>query len=185
MEKNYPVDEYEDIENYGSGSGGGGIKEICLRLFSKACSEGSREWTESGIITRFMNGQSVEVMLPDQREIFINSVQMLHTAVLPKEMRCKDDDINKMFKDVKDAISKLNKWRDDGLAELRSQFSQGKMQHLKVDMKNQKVSEYNHTMKEIETTYNHKLTHIHKDLLNAISCLMDKLNYFEEVGGYF
>ena len=182
MEKKYPVDEYEDIENYGGGSGGGGIKEICLRLFSKACSEGSREWTESGIITRFMNGQSVEVMLPDQREIFINSVQMLHTAVLPKEMRCKDEPIKEMFKGVKEKISKLDKWKSEGMNDLRSEFSKEKMQNLKVDMKNQKVMEYNHTVKDIETTYNHKLTQIHKELLNAISCLMDKLNYFEEVG---
>ena len=68
----------EDSENFFSGGGKGiDIKQIVLSKFNKALDEGGKEMSKGGIQRKLINGVWMDIEVPNQREIFMNAVNML------------------------------------------------------------------------------------------------------------
>lgn len=75
---------FEDSENYSGSSSKEVTKaQIILEQLRECIKMGSKEMCGGGTRTRIINGQEIEIMVPNQREIFVNSVEMLWSMVLP------------------------------------------------------------------------------------------------------
>ena len=99
------VIDYEDSENWKGGGEQLSIKEISLRRFSKALQEGSKEMVGAGIDRRVINGEVFEIPRPNQRQVFINSVEMAKIPLVPEIKKSK---LNEQFKSIEEEIKKLN-----------------------------------------------------------------------------
>jgi len=172
MDKNKPdVIEYEDSENWKGSNDKLSVKEIGLRLFSKALAEGSKEMTGSGVDKRLIGGQLFEIPRPNQREVFVNSVEMAKMFLLPLIQKSKHQ---QMFKDCEDKIIKVNKECEDKMQKINN-TPQGRNGNESIDI-------YNKAVEELTESYEFMNVKIHKELLAAISFLLSENKYFDEVG---
>ena len=157
--------EIEDGSEFGFSSEAG-IKEISLEHFRKCVIEGSKEMTRGGVSEKVINGKRIEVEIPNQREIFINSVKLLHTILLSelfkkkdylKEIQGLDSDIIKIEQKCNIEIGKLNK---------------GYKTNKSIDY-DKNFDRFSDSMEKqiISTT--------HKKLM-VLSLLLAHLNYFKE-----
>jgi len=138
------------------------------------------------VFSRYIDGEVVQFAIPNQREIFINSVKMVHITVKPhisslKEKVPADKIIKKMFADVVvqlDAIDKIYLEEKEKL-NVHTKNRGGNLDH-KTRMK--LIDEYNSGLSEIESTREMEIVNSYHLLLSAISFLLNNLGYFEEKG---
>jgi len=115
--------EEESSSSYGSKEKG--RKEIMMNHIERCMQEGSKEMTEGGVTKRLINGRVEEFAVPNQREIFINCIKMLWSALLW--------DISNKYKE--DAVKELGDWSgrmakyklevEDYMKELREKEKKG------------------------------------------------------------
>jgi hypothetical protein len=167
--------EFEDAETYRSKSTGVGIKEIALKQFQKCCEEGSKEMTNGGVMKRLINNEVVELAVPNQRELFINNVEMLRTILKGK--------INKNKELMKPFILRF----DSELERIKNEFNAKKVR-LDADFSKKHVRNqyserpaYNQLMQQYYEEYELGKVKTYKKMLDALSLLIDRLNYFEEM----
>ena len=82
--------QVEDGDNFRVGEALG-IKGIALEQYRRCCVEGSKEMKKGGTTTKFIGGIETQIDIPNQREIFINSVKML-SAILSPEVNMPDQE---------------------------------------------------------------------------------------------
>lgn len=109
----------EDGEDF-KGSDALGIKEICLEQFRRCCVEGSKEMLRGGTEIRTVRGMHVEVTVPNQREIFINSVKMLEIIMKPDIL--KNEKIMNKIKEINRKIKEHNKKFQDEYKSMKENY---------------------------------------------------------------
>ena len=158
----------EDGEN-SFGSNAAGIKEIALNLFQKSCFEGSKEMVKGGTVTKFVSGKFVEVDVPNQREVFINSVRVLHYVLLPELTR--NEELLKEMQEIDNEVKEIEKKKYDELKAFEVKYNQNN--NLDWNKKVDKL-EAELEMLKVERTYRK---------LIVLSMLLKEINYFSEQGG--
>lgn len=171
---------FEDSENY-KGSNAKGIKEISLNLFQKAMNEGSKEMTEGGIYKRVINGEVIEFVAPNQKEIFINTIEMLDASLIPhfsmaksKELKIEYENLKKdkenIDKDFNNEIKRINEMYKD---KINSPFQSSKLSF---------IAQFNNEIKNNDRNYEMSKIRLYKKMLVLFSKLLADLNYFNEEG---
>ncbi len=177
--------QYEDRDTWIAGSSGTGIKEISLNRFQKAMIEGGKEMTGGGVQTRFVDGQTIQIAVPDQREIFINCVKMSYITIIPKIQEMKDDpkknkiDLKHKFKMWDTTNSSLLNDHEEKLKNLRQKLSSKSKGYLSP---NQDTDEYQLMYAAIKERHDNERVEKSRELLTLISLMLNHLNYFDEKG---
>lgn len=174
--------EYEDVDSWGGGSGKGvGIKEISLNRFQRAMLEGGKEMTGGGVQTRVIDGQVIQIAVPDQREIFINCVKMSHITIIPKINALKEeDDLKKKFIAWEDNNKTIKKTYVDKLRRLQQDYKSKPQDYLAPN--GNSSEEYNIKYTIIKEKLDLDRVEESRELLILISLLLHSLNYFDEGG---
>jgi len=162
----------EDGENYhSSNSNGLGIKEITLNQFNKCVIEGSKEMVNGGVQKKLVNGVMHEIQVPNQREIFTNSVIMMEIII-----------VSKMQKKERKELSVQNVEIDQQIATLQKEYNEEKNRLKSLDKslqaKKQGVSPGEFIRNK--DWYEMDKVDLYRCKLALISKLLDAENYFEE-----
>ena len=167
--------EFDDKETYGSTIVG--IKGIVMERYHRCFVEGSKEMVLGGVKTVVINGEVVEKVVPNQIEIFINSVQMFKVSLEPS--------IEKYKGYIKDKLSSANvniialdKLYNQKLEEIGSKSKSKNANWIK-----QYGKQYNERIVKLEEKYQDRRVVAYRDLLVVLSFLLKKENYFEEKRG--
>lgn len=169
--KNQDYADYEGSESY-QGSGELKSQQIILNLYNKALTEGSKEMTEEGTRTRLINGEPITVATPNQKEVFINSVEMSYFSLISHISKCKDKDLVNKFEQIKDKKSQIyDKYNEQ-------------MKSIKKPnwYDNDKVFENNNLISMSRRQLEDSLFQLHKEILIMITELLNYYKYFEEGG---
>jgi len=172
--------EYEDVDKTRANRESAGYKENVLNQLRTCTKEASKELTDSGIQRRIIDGQVVEVMMPNQKEIIIRSIKILYNLLIPefevddKDRKPLQDEIGEL--NIKE--SKLKKNKTNKLQKLyNSQEETGKRGQPLITQ--DYVNRYEHWIK---SQYEDQLLEIYEDKLVVICRLLKVMNYFEEQG---
>ncbi len=173
--------ELEDSEDYKQ-SQAETYKDIVLQQFRRCTTEGSKEMTSGGLISRYINGQIVQLSLPNQKEIFYNSVTMLKT-MLNSQIE-NHENIKDKIKDINEKYSNLKKkypdMFNDELKELRGIITRTRDYN--------KAEQYRVQHNDIITNSKNGIEKLEfeqsQELLIALEQLLSELNYLEEGGAY-
>lgn len=171
--------EYEDAESFRGSHDKISIKQISLERFHNAMREGSKEWTESGIVTRLIDGKPVDILMPNQREIFNNSVEMCYYPLCPYINSCRDENVKKMFETVNLQRKMITDWFNEELKKLDEE-NEERINTPDNSRRQEWIQEYNKRLRLLEGRHQNKLVSLHKELLKSLSFLLHEMNYFEE-----
>jgi len=167
--------QFEDSEAYRSWSDKLTIKQIVMKQLQKCMDEGSKEMDKGGKRITIIDGVPYEIMIPNQREIVINSIEMLRILVAP---------IIKKNKEVID--EQLKKFEDDLIILINTVKEEEEKLKGELDKKDNKeayIKNYNRRLSDIENSFLMEKVILYKEkLLTAISFLLNYINYFEEEG---
>ena len=109
--------QFVDAEDYRSQPQGAmTYEQIVLKQINKCADEGSKEMVGGYVKEKQTNKGMVEVYVPDQRDIYIQCITMLHDLLLAWF----DDDMNK---DVKTFEEKLEVAREQKIELLKRDYS--------------------------------------------------------------
>ena len=137
-----------------------GIKEIALEQYRRCCVEGSKEMTRGGKSSRTINGKYCELDIPDQREVFFNSVTMLGVILSPQMEK----------RPVKTKVVEKN----EAIKATRTKY----LSEIK-ESKQKENYKYLEMMKDLMYS---ELMFNYKDLMEQLSFLLKDLKYFDEGG---
>jgi len=178
MDKQDNID-YEDSESYSGGDKNIGIKEISLRLFQKAVMEGSKEMTQGGVFKRIIDGQLIEYSVPNQVEIFCNSVEMFYYAMQPYVARG-GEEFKTQIKELLEQLIEAEKDYKEDVTAIKSQTKNISEGYLSSNGIN--IADISNSVKIRFNKYENTKIKLRKDQLALLSELLSKLNYFEEGG---
>lgn len=169
--------EYEDIEG-GGPTQATGIKDIILRQYQRCCTEGSKEMNSGGVKKRVINGQVYEIAVPNQIEIFINSVEILKISLIPK-LDKDTKPIEKKIDGKYEELDKINKSYDSQANEL---INSSKPNNEKWITKYRDY--FNKTLATLGRGRELIKVDIYRKILIDLGEIMKGLNYFEEFRSY-
>jgi hypothetical protein len=155
------------------------IKRIVMEQLNHCIKEGSKEMDSGGIRKRIINGQEVEVSVPNQREIFCNGVDMLWILIAPQigqHKKLVDMHIAGFDDEIKDAKEEYNKMN----AKANSIFIYNKQRD--ATKLNEHMAQRNNMLRENSEWFGARKTEIYHKKLNAINFLLAKIEYFGERG---
>ncbi len=177
--KEKPTEDFvlEDTESFQAATNS--FREILLRQYSQCHLEGSKEMSSGGIATRFLNGEVVELTLPNQKQIFGNTVLMLRTMLdsaieSNKEIKEKISDINKKYKELR-LKNKIN-LDDPDIKEIREIII-----HTDDDEKRERCqNQWNDMIKLTKDKSEELVFNYNQEMLIVLGRLLNKLNYLDE-----
>lgn len=177
-----PQDEFEFEDSESSKSGAGSFKEILLRQYSKCILEGSKEMTKGGVLKRLIDNKVYEFPVPNQFEIFTNSVGVLK-RMLKSQIEAKDtpQKIKDLIMDfyTKEKNRVLTKQKgffevENWLNEIKKN-SMGSEEHIRA-----KTEQAFASCREIEKSSEEIELSNYYYLLESLGVLLDHLKYFED-----
>ena len=170
---------FEDTDSYSS-KGTSGIKDICLRQFSRCCAELSKEMTRGGVVKRIVEGQLIEIPVPDQIQIVLNSIDTLK-IILEAKIKANEKIIGERIKNFNSGLKRLSDDYTSKINKRRKEYPTNtvKRQPYEREILQKQLNDDLYALKE---EYEYDLLNQYKKLLTALSLLMDHLNYFEEKG---
>lgn len=169
--------EVEDGEDYRGGEPLG-IKGIALEQYRRCCIEGSKEMRKGGIERRFIKGIDTEVMIPNQREIFVNSVKMLSAVLYPELINKDQEKLVEELDTIDGDIDKRNKDYNDLLDKGKEEYKKFKhTQPFRYDKRIEMIKEDIREKKEID------LVGFFQNKLLTLSKSLKQLNYYESDKG--
>lgn len=179
MNKDTPEDfEVEDSENYLSQKVG--IKDIAMRAYEQCLLEGRKEMIPGGTTTRIMKGQPIEIEIPNQREIFKNTVRSFE-VVLNSNFN-KFDEIKKKIKESNEDIKNAREDYNNQIWLINNpQKSKEFRAYSEESVKLQTNKQYRATI-IFGTKYEMYVVELYRERLLILSDLIGRLNYFEESG---
>ena len=159
-----------------------GIKGIALEQYRRCCVEGSKEMKRGGISNRIISGQLIEVEIPDQREIFMNSVKLLEIVLAPELLKKDQDEFIKRIDDVDKKIKELQKNSEETINECMGNYEKGN----KTKPTKYNTNSMDQAIKTIKDDTDSKLVFLFQSKLIILSMKLKDLNYFDEgiAGGY-
>ncbi len=164
-----------DSENYRSGQGES-RKSIVMENYKRCCVEGSKEMTQSGIVTRVIDGRAVEVAVPDQIEIFANSVEMLKASLMDKVNENPD-----LMKEYLGVYEELEKTKEDYTVKAKQTIDE----QANVSSNRRNVGQQfvvAGIIERLRRSYELKRLLAYRKLFVGLSLLLGRLNYFDEMG---
>ncbi len=148
--------------------------DLIFKQLRHCCAEGSEEMTVGGIVTRYINGQVIDINLPNQREKYDNSVFQLGILV-GKFLNSKD---NGGFKDKLEELNDgHNKERgkiillsnDPGIMELKKVIlktnNEGK-RNSATKMYNDMLKTNKKQLEELKTEHSKQLMALYVEIMN-------------------
>ena len=185
-ESNYDSSDPVIIEDEGmsSASIGLSIKQIALEQFRRCGIELTKPMSQGGYEQKFINGNPIVVQVPNQREVFKNSVLTLETTLYPSIMskeefkdkiKSNDKEIeneNKLFNDKRNNIIK-NSYNNHNL-KLLKQYSMQPQKNNNID--------YEKLLLNLIDEHEIILVSIYQRRLRILSLLLNELKYFDESG---
>lgn len=174
--------QFEDAENFKSGFDQLSFKQMVLKAYSVAMSEGSKELTRGGVMERIINGVHYQIPRGNQREIFINAVEQLRILVQPMTDK-KKDKVGKYFEEYDKAVIELNKKYNKKIEQFNEVYTDDNQAYA-VNKNFEKEKSLAHD--DIEDWYEQEMAFIYRDkLMVAISYLLNEFNWFDESGYSF
>ena len=177
--------EYEDPDSYGTPKELS-FKDITLSLMKKALDESSKECSaEMGIVKRFINGEVIELFLPNQREIVINSISACCLWLGDKIQKCDNSNIKEKFDNLNNKLIELDKWflnQDKILNDSQNKISP---QFMNQNQYKERIGEYNTKISDLAKTYEYRKHSVYLEILGALSLLCSHYNYFDRKGNVF
>jgi len=171
MQEDKPTDfVVEDGEDYRSNTAIG-LKEIAIEQYRRACLEGSKEMTRAGERRVIRNGMATIIDIPDQRQVFMNSVQILKGTLMEKILQDKEtlEKLNIIDEEIKN-INLVYKIRYKKIVEYDTRVQSNS------SSKRLSPSNYDNLIEERDL----KIVETHRKLLTTLSLLLCKLNYLGE-----
>lgn len=168
---------FEDPDAMPTGSANS-YKEILLQQLRKATSEGSKEMTKGGLMRRLVNGEVQEFPVPNQVEIFCNSVEMLLILIQPKIKEKKEygEWMRKIQNETKERREEIKKQKDEFIRDFNSKtanyqttyygYFKNSIQNFESDIEQERIAYCN-------------------KVLACVSDLLNSLKYFEEATAEF
>ena len=173
--------EIEDSGSIGFSKDKKSFKSIVMDQYHKCCIEGSKEMTLGGVTTRFIDGEEVSYPVPNQVEIFTNSIDMLNNLLIAKARHNNKfigGKINKFYVGMKDITKKREERKKKLIKEYNKKSTaispEGYNQRQEFDPIYKKINN------DIKKIYSSERLRWYKYLLEVHTLLLDKLNYFEE-----
>ncbi len=163
--KDFDDIEIEDSSNWSS-SKGKGKKEIIYEQYERCLKEGSKEMSEGGILNRVINGKVESVFVPNQNEIFENSVNMLWVSIIFEIEGKYKGEFSKSAEHYKKQYEKLNK-------DFNNVISEFKVDEKKGFNMLPKAMKLNHI-------YYKELYKLNMEKLKLCNLILNKENWFEE-----
>jgi len=161
------------VEDGGDGfslPSGFGIQELSLEHFRRCIVEGSREMNRGGQQQKYIKDVGViTIDAPNQREVFVNSVQLFHTILLPELI--KNEELLKETQRIDAEITKEEKKSQEVFTNFKERF--------KI---NSNLS-WDQNIDKINDRLERKKVLLSKKKLMVFSLLLKELNYFKEIGG--
>ena len=128
--------QFEDTENYSNTKNT--YAEVILKHIARTIEEGSKEMTGGGTRTRILNGQTYDIYAPNQREIFINCVKMLHLSteykLQRKEDQTKKQQIEQLIKEYNQYCQKQKQQLQEELQLIKKREQTGNNTHNKTTL---------------------------------------------------
>jgi len=166
------------------------FKYLIMYQYMKCCIEGSKEMTKGGLVKRTINGEEVIVdVVANRIEVFINSVDMLKTFLLPslklaKDRRKFEPQLLKVRAELDSAKIERDK-RNNKIAHYWRQLSNKKNPETELTQQEQYLGEVKKYKARVEEAYTEKKLQIYKKRLLPILCnIMAAKNYFDEYNTY-
>lgn len=176
--------EFQDSASYRNQEAS--IKNISLKLFQKATEEGSKEWTTGGVIKRLVEGKVVDIVVPNQKEIFVNSVKMCFVPIIPQIPKIKNEKTLNLLKSAQEKIRVNEELYEKQLQELKNNYKDAfrRTSNPEGEMKREvRLKDYESEQEFITNLYETSQVEAHRKLLTSIAYILDEINYFEETGG--
>ena len=192
MIKNKPAEqtefEFEDAETF-SGGKSGSYKDIVLSQFKKCCEEASKEMTVGGITRRIINGQVVEIPVPNQQEIFVNSVKVLDIILVGKIATNKEliteriDEFNKRLKELPVEYEEQRQQIEAAYYPPKTKSIDGMTFIAKISEEEatRKFENFQEEVMLLKENFDTRRIDLYNYKLETLSILMDSLRYFEEI----
>lgn len=175
--------EFEDVNKTGASSS---FRDIVLSSFKKATEAGSLEMSPGGVQVRLINGEAVAIVVPNQPEIFCNSVEMLRLQLEPKAKEYAN--ITKQLTDIDERMKQLNT-KKENLINRTFERTKRNMESPSSIIRSvnyeRELGQYQqrfHKIKEIEDNYERERLMLFRDTLKVLSFLLYEMRYFDEGG---
>ncbi len=171
--------EVEDSENYQGGSGGT-IKEIAMRAFDRCLNEGSKEMIPGGVGYKFIGGVERQVIIPNQREIFINTIRSFE--VIMKPYYDNHDDIEEKIKESDKNIKNAKEEYNHQMWLINNPKTGESFRAYSEETKDIQKHKQNETNLVFGTEYEMYVVYLYRERLDILGELLKNLNHFDEAG---
>lgn len=173
VESNNDSMNFEDAENYRGSNESLSIRELVLRQFQRCIFEGGKEINLSGYVQRFVNGQLMELPVPDQAEIFIENVLMLRMIMIPHASKKTLNSIDEYEQREQEILAIFNKERNQ-LQQRRAQPFGKKM-----------YGDTNSRIRDLNAQLTMNRVRNARRLLESLSYQLKEMNYYSEAGAVY
>lgn len=183
--------DIEDSEDYRSKNDVLSFRTIVLKQVQAVMNECSKEITYSGTKQRVIDGILIEVSVPDQTDVIINSIKALRLLLGAHiEQNMDDKDIKKYFDDFNTGFKNLELWRDTQISNFTAKSKPNPNQvQMFIQTRNDKESLYikqqeqTRFMNDLHKEYDRELLSLYQEKIFCGICfLLNKLNFMQDVG---
>jgi len=180
MAQSYDI-EVEDVDGMSAPNQKNSFRALAMEQYKRCCTEGSKEMTTGGVMTRTVNGINQEYIVPNQMEIFNNSIDCLKILLFPRiesEGGKYAEDVNQFEKDLKNLDGKFKRL----LNKLQSKYDTviDSINPEASGQKQQAYEEFLRLRQNLMRKYDSRKHLLYKDLLGTLSLLLGEINYMEE-----
>lgn len=174
-EDNFEVEDSENLhaETYG-------IKDVGMRAYERCLIEGDKEMVPGGRGYKIIHGVEREVTIPNQREIFVNTVKSFSIIMNPFLEDKRAVDIKKR---LEENIKDINKARENYNKEITKQTTTPLPTNFKAYGEGSQKKNYEEAKTEcilIGTTFEKYKVELYRKKLLILSDLLNLINYFED-----
>ena len=167
--------EFEDVDKWKKSSDIHSMQQIVLKQLEKCIDEESKEMDGGGLRNRVIDGNVIEIIVQNQREIFINSTEALWYLTI--------DLYEKNKKEVNDAMENI----DNNLEKIDAEHNKRKKRiddyyRKKIVKDKRYISMYNSRTKLENDNYELDRVQLYKVKLAIIIRLLSKIKYGVEEG---
>jgi|TARA_Y100000310_G_C20613998_1_gene779583 vacuolar-type H+-ATPase subunit I/STV1 len=171
---------YEDAETSFSSSNSNvklTRREIIISLYNQCLRESAKELVEGGIMQRYVDGELINIIVPNQKEIIINNISSLRIACLPYLVKSKKPKVlfhKERFEESQKKIREDKDKRDKEINNNRNKLNSNNLRQA------DKIKMYNDQLRENKDYYELLNIESYKELLICLTFLLDEHNFFEE-----